>query len=323
MNKNQGLKPKKAHFETIISQSENNKIFSLDVADLPSGTNIDLPIHFFSSSKPGPTLLLTGGLHGDEVNGVEIVRRLIVDGILNNLEIGKVIAIPLLNIYGFINFSRAVPDGKDVNRSFPGSANGSLASQVAHKLSKQILPFIDFGIDFHTGGASRYNYPQIRFTAKDSKAKELAQVFAAPYLLPGNPILKSFRQEAFKQGKSILVFEGGEALRYDQFSIDIALAGTKRILNYLKMKNFEMPTSSPKTQLFEQKKWIRAAVSGLFIWEKSSGEKIQKGERLGKIHDPHGVFEKIVFAPCNAEIIGHNNAPVVNQGDALFHLGVF
>ena len=135
----------------------------LHIANLPSGTPIHLSLHVYRAKKPGPVMLVTGGVHGDEVNGIEIVRRSIVDGFYENLLCGTAIVIPIVNVYGFINYSRDLPDGKDVNRSFPGHSRGSLASRVARAITKEILPHCDFGIDFHTGGAARYNFPQIRF----------------------------------------------------------------------------------------------------------------------------------------------------------------
>jgi len=270
---------------------KNGKV-SIDIADLPSGTKIFLPIHVFRSANPGPTLLVSAGLHGDEINGVEIVRRCLVKGLFENLNAGTVIAIPIINIYGFINFSREVPDGKDVNRSFPGSSKGSLASQVANVLTSEILPNIDYGIDIHTGGATRYNYPQIRYSKTDSTAAELAEAFAAPITIANNVIDKSFRMEALNQGKSIIVFEGAESKRYDELSV-----GT----------------------VYTETHWQRAEKAGLYIYNKSSGESVQEGDYMGSIHDPHNTYEHVVKADRTGIVIGHNNSPIVNAGDALFH----
>ena len=292
----------------------------IDIADLPSGTKINLPVHVFRSEKEGPILLICAGLHGDEVNGIEIVRQTLVKQFYQNLRCGSVVVMPLINIYGFINFSREVPDGKDVNRSFPGSKKGSLAAQVANVLSKTIFPQIDYAIDFHTGGASRYNYPQIRYTIDDEQSKELAVAFGAPAMLGNRVIEKSFRQEAIKQGKSTIVFEGGESLRYDGFSIDMALKGIKNILQHLNMTKREKETDPIQTHKFTKTTWQRAESSGLFIWEKSSGIFIKQDEVLGSIHDPHNNYQIDVKALRDGYILGHNNATVVNQGDALFHL---
>ena len=200
-----------------LGQSE---VVKLNVARLPSGTVINLRAHVFRSQNPGPSMLVMGGVHGDEINGVEIVRRMIAGGLFKELKKGSVIAIPLLNVYGFINYSRDVSEGKDVNRTFPGNMSGSLASRVAATLTKKVIPLVDFGVDYHTGGGARFNYPQLRYTAKDAQSVKLAKAFAAPYLVQKPAIEKSLRKVMVTQGKPLLVFEGGEALRYDGFSIE-------------------------------------------------------------------------------------------------------
>ncbi len=297
-----------------------NAIVHFDIAKLPSGTEIHLPLHVFRSAVPGPTLAVTGGVHGDEVNGVEIVRRAITSGLFKSLLKGNVLAIPLVNIYGFINFSRDLADGKDVNRSFPGNENGSLASRVAHTLSTQIIPLMDYGVDYHTGGASRYNYPQVRFSIGDEEAEKLAKVFASPYLIKNKAINKSFRKTAKEAGKPILVYEGGESLRYDQHSIDEGLDGLKRLMAHLGMID-EVNIPKHDYTLFTDTTWIRSPRSGLFLWYRKSGEEVKEGEVLGHINDPQGLEQVPVLASRDGYIVGHNNAPVVSLGDALFHLG--
>lgn len=296
------------------------EIIRLNVARLPSGTVISLRIHVYRSMQPGPVALVMGGVHGDEINGVEIVRRAIASGMFEQLRCGSVIAIPLLNIYGFINFSRDASEGKDVNRNFPGNMNGSLAARVAGTLTKKILPLIDFGIDFHTGGSARYNYPQIRFTKNDTRAFDLAKAFAAPYLIEKAPVQKSLRKVAYAQKKPILVYEGGESLRFDGFSIENGLAGLQRVLHAEGL----LDNSSPPTQRpiqFGKTSWIRADRSGLFEWFQQSGCKVSAGEPLGVINDPYGEAVVRVLAKKDGYIVGHNNAPVVSEGDALFHIG--
>ncbi|MEM6967426.1 MAG: succinylglutamate desuccinylase/aspartoacylase family protein [Bacteroidota bacterium] len=302
-----------------IEPGQNENV-QLHVARLPSGTVINLRFHVFRSKNPGPTLLVMGGVHGDEINGVEIVRRMVSRGLFKNLERGSVIAIPLLNVYGFINFSRDTLDGKDVNRSFPGSMKGSLASRVAAALTKNILPLVDVGLDFHTGGGARYNYPQVRYTAKHPQSIELAKAFAAPYLVQKPAISKSLRKIMISQNKPHLVFEGGESLRYDGFSIDNGVAGTLRLMKHLEMIK-DAPELTRKTIVFEKSNWVRADRSGLFRWTQESGAKVSKGEPLGFINDPYGEKKITVRANQDGYIIGHNNAPVVSAGDALFHIG--
>jgi predicted deacylase len=295
-----------------------NATIKLPVGKLPSGTKISMHVEVFRSALPGPVMLVLAGVHGDEINSVEIVRQTLKTDMFKDLVKGSVIVIPILNIYGFINFSRDVPDGKDVNRSFPGRKNGSLASRVAWALSTKILPLIDFGVDYHTGGSSRYNYPQIRYSRNDSKALKYAASFAAPYSLPAVPIAKSLRKEALKHGKTILVFEGGEALRFDDLSINEGILGLRRLLNAEGMLSERL--AEAESVYCTSKKWLRAANAGMFMWYKSSGEVAEKGDILGAIYDPYGGEETKILAKEGGFIIGHNNAPVVNQGDALFHI---
>src|SRR5690554_1071593 len=208
------------------------KQVNLSIARLPTYTSIDLPVQIYRAEKDGPVLLLTGGLHGDEVSGIEIVRRLIEKEYVIPKK-GTVIAIPIVNIYGFIQNVRGVPDGKDINRSFPGVKGGSLARLLAYTLMNEIIPEINFGIDYHTGGAARANYPQIRCSFNSDKAVELAKVFNAPVTLNSPLINKSFRNAAFKKGKEILVYETGESLRYDDAGISEGIKGTRRLMKYL------------------------------------------------------------------------------------------
>lgn len=296
------------------------QLIRMEVSKLPSGTPIDIHTHVFRSENDGPVVLILGGLHGDEINGVEIVRRALHKKIFNDLKAGTVIAIPLLNVYGFINFSRELPDGKDINRSFPGVKSGSLASRVARKLTKEILPHIDLGVDFHTGGKSIYNEPQIRFAPSDERAMELAKIFGTPFIIESALINQSLRKEAFKKNKSLLVFEGGESLRLDEKSIKVGIKGIQNILTYLKMKDGELNVGS-FTHLSDTI-WLRASMSGIFISKVSSGDRVEVGQLLGEIHTPHNQYAKKIKCKKAGYIYGINNTPVVNQGDALFHIGI-
>lgn len=303
---------------TSIAPGEN-AVVRLYVGRLPSDTRIHLNVHVYRSAAPGPVAAVLAGVHGDEVNSVEIVRRSIACRLFENLVCGTVLVIPVLNVYGFNNFSREVPDGKDVNRSFPGSARGSLAARVAYIFTKNILPLIDFGMDFHTGGNSNYNYPQIRYSKGHAASRELAEAFSAPFTIANRPIPKSLRKSALEAGKTMLVFEGGENLRFDGFAIEKGLAGLRRLLFSQGM----LPEGPPaaNTIHIEKTSWLRASKAGLFRWSKQSGQAIRKGEPLGVINDPFGQDEIPVVARRDGYIIGHNNSPVVGPGDALFHIG--
>ena len=305
--------------DTLIPKG-GEAVVKLPVGQLPSGTRISICAHVFRAKQKGPCMLVVGGVHGDEINGVEIVREAIEKKFFNTLNKGSVIAIPVLNVYGFINFSREVPDGKDVNRSFPGTARGSLASRVAYTLHKNILPLVDFGVDFHTGGGGNYNFPQIRFSRADEEAKKLADIFAAPLTMAYAPIRKSLRKVAFdKHQARILVFEGGENLRYDKNSIDKGLAGIQRLLAHHQM--IKKPVDQSVSLHFNKATWLRASIGGVFQWMKSSGQTIKKGEKIGFINDPQAIKStRYIIAPRDGFIFGHNNTPVVSQGDALFHI---
>jgi hypothetical protein len=304
----------------LLKPGESSRI-NVRLAKLPSGTTIDLPVYIFRSKRKGPTILLSGGLHGDEINGIEIIRRLIDEDHLASPAKGSIVAVPVMNIFGFLNFSRDVPDGKDVNRSFPGSPSGSLAARIAYFITKNILPAIDFGIDFHTGGASRFNFPQIRYAAKDPKAFALAKTFEAPLILQSGLLNHSLRKEAFKMGKTILVFEGGESMRIDEEVVEAGMNGALRVLYHHGLLH-DQPPKGEESAHCEQSKWVRAKRSGIYKGQVHSGTLVNKGDILGVITDPFGEFSMKVKAPSSGIVVGHNNMPVVNQGDALIHLGV-
>lgn len=291
----------------------------VNIARLPSRTVIDTLIHVFRSEKEGPVLLLSAGLHGDEINGIESLRRMIVKKQLMP-DIGTVICIPIINIYGFLNFSRELPDGKDINRSFPGSENGSLASRVAHFIVQDILPLIDYGIDYHTGGAAKSNYPQVRCITQDEENLNLAKAFAAPIILNSNYRSGSLRKEAAKNGKRIIVYEGGESLRFDENAIEQAIKGTKRVMHYLNMVS-KSPNKECSPTLVEKSSWVRAKYAGMFRSNIMPGDTVKKNQIIGSITDPYGDFEHKKKAPFNGIVIGKNNNPIVHAGDALFHLG--
>ena len=299
-----------------IGRDEDRKL-NLRIARLPTYTNIDLPVRVIRSENPGPIVLLTGGLHEDEINGIEIVRRLLSNKLLK-LEKGSVVAIPLMNIYGFIQSVRGVPDGKDINRSFPGSKTGSLAKLVAYTIMKKIIPIIDIGIDFHTGGSSRSNFPQLRCVLNIEQNLELAKAFAPPVIIHSGLIDKSFRKAAYKKGKHILVYETGESLRFDLNGIQEGMNGTLRLLKHLKMiKEAPEPQSS---EIYEKSDWVRASFAGLYHSKIKLGDFIEKGMNLGSITDPFGNEKKILKSKYDGRVIGFNNCPVVHKGDALLHI---
>jgi predicted deacylase len=304
---------------TKILPGEEKKV-SIAIAQLPSRSSLEINITVSRAEKEGPVLLLMGAMHGDEINGTEVVRRLIESQNHRPLR-GTTICIPIINIYGFISSSRYVPDGKDVNRSFPGSPRGSLASRVAHYLTHNIIPKIDYGIDFHTGGAARVNYPQIRGVLGDPDVMAMAQAFNAPFAIDARYRPGSLRQWAARQGKKILVYEGGESGRFDEFAINEGIQGTLRLMHYLNMRDEAPPAPSP-TRIIRHSSWVRAAYSGIFLTSVAPGQAVSRGQELGTLNDPYGDFRQPLRSTTSGFVIGLNQNPIVHQGDALMHIGV-
>ncbi len=294
---------------------------TFEVAKLHTRNTLDVPIIIERSKKPGPTVLITSGIHGDEINGVEIVRQIIAKGI-NKPKCGTIICVPIINVFGFLNMNRFFPDGRDLNRVFPGSANGSLASRVANFVMKKIVPHADFVMDFHTGSADRFNAAQIRIIKKDSRLSELAHVFGAPFIFYSENISKSFRNSCHKAGVPMLLFEGGKSFNIDTTITNNGVNGTKRVLNHLGMLNTKFKVSKPKkeTIVINQSKWVRAKFSGMFKATVAINSYVEKDAVLGNITDPYGSFNHFVKAPNSGYIFNVNESPIIYQGDAIFHI---
>lgn len=305
---------------TNIYPGETKEV-NFDVANLHTASPVNVPIIISRSKKEGPTVLFTAGIHGDEVNGVEIVRQLIAKGI-NQPKCGTIICMPVINIFGFINLKREFPDGRDLNRVFPGSTGGSLASRVANKLMVEIVPHADLIIDFHTGGSGRFNAPQLRYTKDKKNLDDLAEVFGAPFVLYSKNLSKSFRTTCAKLGKDLLLFEGGKSFHIDDVVTNSGVNGSKRILKHLGMLKTVFKASKPKKNcvFIEDSKWQRAKYSGMFKAAVSVGSYVDKEDSIGNITDPYGKFNYFVKAQHSGYVINVNELPIVYQGDALFHI---
>lgn len=296
-----------------------NALVNLRIAKLPTHTVIDLPIYVYRGEEDGPVLLITSGLHGDELNGVETLRRMISDGSVVP-DRGTVIAVPIVNVYGFLNNSRYLPDGRDLNRSFPGTKSGSLAGRLAWTMMNDVLPIVDFGIDLHTGGANT-NFPQVRCDASNEKNLELARAFAPPFIVNSPLRDGSFRKAADKKGKSVLVYEGGESLRFDELAITECINGVLRLMDYLEMTDNGAPEKN-ETRVIMKNTWIRAQTSGLYRPFVACGDTVKKGQVLATITDPFGEAEIKTKARHKGYVIGLRSIPVVNRGDALINIGL-
>jgi len=296
----------------------------MDIAQLSIGIKIEVPIIVSRGLVDGPCLLLIGGIHGDETNGIEIVRQIVASG-LNKPEKGTVICIPVLNVFGFLNKSREFPDGRDLNRQFPGSAKGSLASRFAYHLMTKVIPKVNYCIDYHTGGAERFNYSQVRIDAKDEETLKLAKIFGSPYIVYSKSKEKTFRRSMADLGKKVLLFEGGKSFNLDKIVTKSGIQGAINVMHYLEMRDFSSKISKEDPEnppiIIKTSKWIRAKRSGMYRSYIHVGQKVEKGVKLGSISDPFGEYENVFKNPQEGYILNSNHAPVVNQGDALLHIG--
>ncbi|MFN6039012.1 MAG: succinylglutamate desuccinylase/aspartoacylase family protein [Bacteroidota bacterium] len=305
--------------DQAVAPGENRKVI-LNRYELPTNSNVEIPVHVFRSKIDGPIVLLSAGMHGDETNGIEIIRKIISRAEISNLKCGTVIAIPVINIVSFLFGSRDLPDGRDMNRCFPGKSKGSLGSRIAHDLMKQIVPLIDFGFDFHTGGSKINNHPQMRCVFEFSDSLKLAEVFSPPLIINSSYRDGTFRREAAKKGKPILVFEGGESLRFDYLSINEGVNGILRTLHHYGMIEVDVP-NNPSVKLLKDY-WVRADESGLFHASVPNGSHVREGDLVGVICNPYGSIDQKLLAPKSGWVVGINNQPVVHQGDALIHIGM-
>lgn len=294
---------------------------NFNLAKLYTTSSVEVPIIIERAKEKGPVVLMTSGIHGDEINGVEIVRQIIAKKI-NKPKIGTIICIPVLNIFGFIDMKRAFPDGRDLNRVFPGNPRGSLASRFAYQFVKKILPAADFCMDFHTGGASRFNVAQTRIDPSDLVAREYADIFNAPFTLHSKIIPKSYRSTCSRLGIPILLFEGGKSKVSDRAIAREGVHGAMRILDHLGMldDSFEVPALKKNSILIEATRWLRARYSGLLHTKVSCGQFVEKGQKIARITDPYGRFRHPVKAPRDGYVINVNEASLVYQGDAIFNI---
>lgn len=293
---------------------------NLEVAYLHTHTPVQVPVFVERALEDGPIVLLMAGMHGDEINGMEIIRRIIRKGI-NKPNAGTIICIPVFNIFGFLNVMRVLPDGRDLNRCFPGTKNGSLASQFAYHFMKEIAPKVDYVIDFHTGSAKRNNMAQIRCVFKDTESLELAKIFNPPFIIHSAYISKSIRESMNKRGKKILLFEGGKTDSIEEEIINEGIDGVKRVLNHLNMRHFKEVIEHRDPVIIKDHKWLRAPNSGMFQSMVKNGSKVEIGTVLGIVTDPFGQIEKKVKSTLSGYIFCVNESPVVNKGDAIFHIG--
>lgn len=292
----------------------------IPISLLSNHTPMVLPVHVIHGRREGPTMFVSAAVHGDEVLGVEIIRRLVQSKAVAHVR-GTLLFIPIVNLYGFISHIRYLPDRRDLNRSFPGRPDGSLAEQLAHTFMTEIVQRSDYGIDLHTGAIHRANLPQIRANLREKETRDLALAFGAPLILNSSLRDGSLRQEACKVGCDTLLYEAGEALRFDELAIRIGVKGVMSVCRHLGILGGKRAGSNLKPSIESRSSyWLRASAGGLLRAHKGLGDFVTEGVSIGVISDPFGHKDSELFPPKSGVIIGRTNLPVINQGDALFHI---
>jgi uncharacterized protein len=291
----------------------------LPVARLTTGTMMSLPVAVINGKKPGPRLWLSAAIHGDELNGVDIIRR-VIKALKPQRLSGAVIAVPVVNIFGLLEQSRYLPDRRDLNRAFPGSVRGSLASRLAFLFMKEVVSQCTHGIDLHTAATHRVNWPQVRADLEDPATYAFAQAFGAPIIIHASHRDGSLRQAAAKRKIPTLLYEAGEALRFDDQAIQAGVDGIYRVMDYLGM--YAPPNSllTPPTLESRETRWVRASRGGIWHCSTRLGDVVKPRQPLGFIADTFGDKPVQVRSPLVGVVIGHGQNPLVNQGDALVHV---
>lgn len=302
---------------TTVLPGERKNV-SLNVAKLYDLTPISIPIEVIRGKEEGPVLFLTGAIHGDEIIGPEIIRRVLNKRALSEIK-GTLIAVPIVNIYGYNAKSRYLPDRRDLNRSFPGRKDGALASQISHLLMKEVVSKSTHGIDFHSGAIHRSNLPQIRASLDDRATKKMALNFGVSVVIDSRVRDGSLRDAVRKMKIPVLLFEGGEALRFDESAIRKGVNGTFKIMRSIGMLP---PIKSPPHHSFiaRDSSWVRAPHSGMVTQDVKLGKKVTRGEVLAVISDPFGNVSIPIVSKLSGVVIGRTELPLVNRGDAMFHI---
>ncbi len=302
------------------------QILQLPVANLYTNTQMTLPVHIVHGRDAGPRLFISAAIHGDELNGVEIIRRLLRLKIVRRAK-GTIMAIPFVNGFGLLQHSRYLPDRRDLNRSFPGSERGPLAARLAHIFLEKIVIPSDYGIDLHTGAIHRSNLPQIRANLDDPGTQELAKAFGVPVLLNANLRDGSLRESASNNGVKMLLYEAGEALRFDELAIRGGVKGILNVMRHLGMLRTKNPNKTRyEPYIARSSIWMRAPASGLLHSYRKLGDRVNSNEVLGVVSDPSNMIENAslpIVSKSSGIIIGKTNIPLVNEGDAVFHVARF
>lgn len=301
-------------------QPGQQALINIPISRLADHTEMMLKTRVVHGKHSGPTLFVSAAIHGDEIIGVEIIRRIAKMKLLSRIK-GTLILIPVVNGYGFLGMSRYLPDRRDLNRVFPGMENGSPASQLAYTFMQEIVSRCEFGIDLHSGAIHRENLPQIRADMSDPVVKDIAGAFGASVMLNSNLRDGSLREAAQNVGCHMLLFEAGEALRFNETAIRIGVKGVMGVMRHVGMLPKLKPSSRKVAPIQPASShWVRAPISGLMRAAHGLGDIVEKGAVIASVSGPLGEIEEDVRARYSGVIIGRTNLPIVNRGDALFHI---
>ncbi len=312
---------------TDIRPGERRRV-DINLGQLYDLNSVGISVEVIRGKKPGPVLFITGAMHGDEINGVEICRRLLAERCLKHIK-GTLLVIPVINVFGFYRKTRYLPDGRDLNRCFPGTDYGSLGSRMAKILMDEIVSKSTHGIDLHTAGSHRSNLPQVRASLDNAATAKLAKSFEVPVILNSKIREGSLREaiHKFKRPIPLLIYEGGRALRFDEHCTRVGVRGILSTMNSLGMIDTQyMPFDKPKKSkafIAKSSYWLRASHGGIFVSSKKLGTRVKENERIGYITDAFNSRRIEVLAPQAGLIIGMTILPLVNQGDAMVHIATF
>jgi len=295
-----------------------SRALELPLTRLVTGADVSLPVRVVHGREDGPTVWINAAIHGDEVVGVDVVRR-VMAGLDPKVVRGTLVAVPIVNVFGFMNGDRYLPDRRDLNRSFPGSARGSLAARLAHLMMTEVVDKCEVGIDLHTGADRRSNLPQVRADLDDPDTRRLALAFGAPVMLHARVRDGSLRHAAQERGATVLLYEGGENKRFDQYAIDAGVLGVRRVLAALGMTD-PIDEEPAEVQECRSSGWVRARRSGILELEARLGQHVTKDERIGSLFDSFGRTLSAVRANRTGIVIGRTEAPLVNSGDGVVHI---
>ncbi len=315
--------PSDLTFAGIGVEPGQQKTIDVPVAAMYTHDDLSMSIQVVRGKRPGPIMFVCAAIHGDEISGVEIIRRVMQYKGLKSI-CGTLVAVPIVNVYGFLNHTRYLPDGRDLNRSFPGSAKGSLTGRVAHTFIGEVVSKCTHGIDLHTGARHRSNFPQIRADLDDPVALEMTEAFGVPLAIDARIRDGSLRDCAGDAGIPVILYEAGEALRFEEMYIRAGVKGVINVMRRIGMLPKSRSKKPPQVPVVsDQTSWLRAPESGILRSFVPLGDKVEKGQTIAVVADPLGEAETPIIAPCNGVVIGRTNLPLVYEGDATFHIAQY